>query len=132
MRYLSLEEIIALHAEVIFRSGGISGIRDRGGLESAVAQPQMTFDGHDLYPSISEKAAALGHGLIQKHPFLDGNKRIGQAAVEVFLILNGYEIESLVDEQEQIIIAVASGRMSRSELGEWLAQNIATTFSDRE
>jgi len=65
MRYLSLEEIIALHAEVIFRSGGILGIRDRGGLESAVAQPQMTFDGRDLYPSLSEKAAALGHGLIQ-------------------------------------------------------------------
>jgi prophage maintenance system killer protein len=59
MRYLSFEEVIALHAEVIFRSGGILGIRDRGGLESAVAQPQMTFDGHDLYPSISEKAAAL-------------------------------------------------------------------------
>ena len=132
MRYLSLEEIIALHAEVIFRSGGILGIRDRGGLESAVAQPQMTFDGQDLYPSISEKASALGHGLIQNHPFLDGNKRIGHAAIEVFLVLNGYEIESFVDEQEQIIIAVASGRMSRSELGEWLAQNIVTTSSARE
>ena len=131
MRYLSFEEVIALHAEVIFRSGGILGIRDRGGLESAVAQPRMTFDGHDLYPSISEKAAALGHGLIQNHPFLDGNKRIGHAAIEVFLVLNGYEIESLVDEQERIIIAVASGSMSRSELGEWLAQNLVAT-SGRE
>jgi len=129
MRYLSLEEIIALHAEVIFRSGGILGIRDRGGLESAVAQPQMTFDGRDLYPSLSEKAAALGHGLIQNHPFLDGNKRIGHAAMEVFLVLNSCEIESLVDEQEEIILAVASSRMSRSELGEWLARKLIATSS---
>lgn len=101
-------------------------------MESAVAQPQMTFDGHDLYSSISEKAAALGHGLIQNHPFLDGNKRIGHAAIEVFLVLNGCEMESFVDEQEKFIIAVASGRMSRSELGEWLAQNIIGTSSGRE
>ena len=70
MRYLSLEEIIALHARVIALSGGSLGLRDRGGLKSAVAQPEMTFGSEDLYPTIAEKAAALGHSLIQNHPFL--------------------------------------------------------------
>jgi len=84
----------------------------------------MTFGGEDLYPTIAEKAAALGHSLIQTHPFLDGNKRVGHAAIEVFLVLNGYEIGAPVDEQEQIVFRVASGGMSRAELGEWLKLNI--------
>lgn len=80
MRYLSVPEIIALHAEVIALSGGILGIRDRGALETAVAQPEMTFGGNDLYPTVTDKAAAPGHSLIANHPFLDGNKRVGHAA----------------------------------------------------
>jgi death-on-curing protein len=124
MRYLSLEEIIALHARVGAQSGGILGLRDRGALESAVAQPEMTFSGDDLYPTIAEKAAALGHSLIQNHPFLDGNKRVGHAAIEVFLVLNGYEIIAPIDEQEQIVLTVANGGMSRAELGEWLKRRI--------
>jgi death-on-curing protein len=120
MRYLSLEEVITLHALVINQSGGITGVRDRGALESAVAQPEMTFVEVDLYPTIAEKAAALGHSLIQNHPFLDGNKRVGHAAIEVFLMFNGYEINAPVDEQEEIVLSVASGGMSRAEFGEWL------------
>ena len=73
----------------------------------------MTFGGEDLYPTLVDKAAALGFSLILNHPFLDGNKRIGHAVMEVFLILNGYEISATVDEQEQVILALAAGRMSR-------------------
>src|SRR5215510_6017718 len=108
MRYLSLEEILSLHSLLIAQSGGSSGLRDRGALESAAAQPEASFGGEDLYPGLEAKAAALGHSLIQNHPFLDGNKRIGHAAMEVFLILNGFEIEATVDEQEELIIGVAS------------------------
>ncbi|HEV8588934.1 MAG TPA: type II toxin-antitoxin system death-on-curing family toxin [Pyrinomonadaceae bacterium] len=124
IRYLSLQEIIFLHAEIISRSGGVLGIRYRGGLESAAAQPQMSFDGKELYPTLADKAAALGHALIQNHPFLDGNKRIGQAAIEVFLVLNGYEVNASVDEQERIIFDVASGSISRLKLSDWLAARI--------
>ena len=124
MRYLTLEEIISLHVAIISRSGGILGIRDRGVLESAVAQPKMTFDGKDLYPAIVDKAAALGHVLISNHPFLDGNKRTGQAAMEVFLVLNGYEIKATVDEQEELILTIATGSMSKGNLAEWLAARI--------
>jgi death-on-curing protein len=120
MRYLSLDEIVTLHTKVIQQTGGISGIRDRGALESSVAQPEMTFVGKDLYPTITEKAAALGHSIIQNHPFLDGNKRVGHAAMEIFLVLNDLEVNASVDEQEQVILTVASGGMSRAALAEWL------------
>jgi death-on-curing protein len=73
-------------------TGGLMGIRDLGALESAIAQPYMTFDGNELYPSLAEKAAALGFSLIQNHPFADGNKRTGHAVMEGYLVANGYEI----------------------------------------
>jgi death on curing protein len=122
MRYLTFEEIMSLHAKLIAQSGGSAGLRDRGALESAVAQPEMSFGGEDLYPTIAEKAAALGHSLIQNHCFVDGNKRVGHASMEVFLVLNGYEIEASIDEQEQIVLSVASGLMDRAALSEWLKQ----------
>ena len=88
-------------------------------LESAVAQPKMTFDEKDLYPSLSDKAAALGYSLIKNHPFIDGNKRICHAAMEVFLVLNGYEIDASVADQEKIILQLATGKMERAELVHW-------------
>ena len=124
MRYLFIEEIISLHAKVIAQSGGSLGLRDRGALESAVSQPEMTFGGEDLYPTVAEKATALGHSLIQNHPFIDGNKRVGHAAMEVFLVLNGYEIKAPVDEQEEIILSVASSQTSRAEFSEWIKQHV--------
>lgn len=96
------------------------GVRDFGALESAVAQPQMTFGGKELYPTIIEKASALGFSLIMNHPFLDGNKRVGHASMEIQLLLNGYEISASIDEQEKIILQLASGELGRDEFSEWL------------
>ena len=124
MRYLTVEEVLALHSRIIASSGGSPGLRDRGALDSAIAQPQMTFDGVDLYVTLARKAAALGHSLISNHPFIDGNKRIGHAAMAVMLLLNGYEIVGSVDEQEAIIIVVASGTMSRDEFAFWVEQRV--------
>ena len=124
MRYLTLSEALELHRRVIGQSGGALGVLNLGTLESALAQPRMTFGGKDLYPSMIEKAAALGYSLIQNHPFLDGNKRTGHAATEVFLFLNGFEIRSSVDEQEQIILRVASGEMDRQALTAWLRDHV--------
>ena len=104
MRYLTLSEALELHRRIIGQSGGALGILNLGGLESALAQPRMTFGGAELYPSVVDKAATLGYSLIQNHPFLDGNKRTGHAAMEVFLFLNGCEIQSPVDEQERAIL----------------------------
>ena len=124
MRYLSLQEVISLHSLLISQSGGSSGLRDRGALESAVAQPEASFGGEDLYPDLASKTAALGHSLIQNHPFVDGNKRIGHAAMEVFLLLNRHEIDASVEDQEKIIIDVASGKVSRIVLSEWINEHM--------
>lgn len=82
MRYLTLGEVVALHRAVIERTGGASGIRDLGSLESALAQPRASFGGADLHASLPAKAAALGFSLTLNHPFLDGNKRTAHAAME--------------------------------------------------
>ncbi len=104
MRYLTLEEVLELHRLVILQSDGATGIRDVNALDSAVAQPRMTFGGADLYPTPVEKAAALGFSLVMNHPFVDGNKRVGHAAMETFLVLNGFEIEAAIDEQERVVL----------------------------
>lgn len=89
MRYLTLPEVLELHRRIIQQSGGADGIRDLGGLESAVTQPQMSFAGSKLYATIEEAATALCYSLVMNHVFIDGNKRIGHAAMETFLVLNG-------------------------------------------
>ena len=124
MRYVTLTEVLELHRRIIKQSGGSPGIRDLGALESALTQPRVTFDGADLYPTVVEKAAALGFSLINNHPFVDGNKRVGHAAMETLLVLNGYEINVSVDEQETIILRVASGDVSRDEFATWLSSHI--------
>jgi death-on-curing protein len=123
IRFLALIELLELHRQIIEQSGGAFGIRDIGLLESAIAQPRMTFDGEDLYPSLLEKAAALGFSLIMNHPFVDGNKRIGHAATETFLVLNGMELNASVDKQEHMILEIASGELGREAFVEWLQQN---------
>jgi death-on-curing protein len=123
IRYLTLIEVLELHRKILEQSGGASGIRDMGLLESAIAQPRMTFGGEDLYPSLLEKAAALGFSIILNHPFIDGNKRTGHAATETFLVLNGLEINASVDEQERVVLAIASGELKREAFVEWLQRN---------
>jgi death on curing protein len=126
VRYLTLEEVLALHGLVIEQAGGMGGLRDLNALESAVAQPQMTFGGEDLYPTLADKASALGFSLIKNHPFLDGNKRVGHAALETFLVLNGCEIDAPVDEQEEIILQVSAGARDRDGFTQWLRSRVVT------
>ena len=124
MRYLTVDEVLALHRRLIEQSGGSHGVRDLAAVQSAVAQPRQTFGGEDLYPSLAFKAGALGFSLIQNHPFVDGNKRIGHAGIEVMLVLNGFELEADVDEQERIILAVASGQLRREDFTSWIEQHL--------
>ena len=125
MRYLTLGEVVALHRRLISVTGGATGIRDLGALESAVAQPRATFGGADLYPGVIEKAAALGFSLVMGHPFVDGNKRTGHAAMETFLVLNGHELDAPVEEQERVMLAVAASRLSRDTFVDWIRSHVA-------
>ncbi|MFN0013026.1 MAG: type II toxin-antitoxin system death-on-curing family toxin [Saprospiraceae bacterium] len=124
MLFLELSEVLQLHEAILSESGGLQGVCDLGGLESALGQPQMTMLGEDLYPTIADKAGILGYSLILNHPFLDGNKRIGHAVMETFLLLNGYEIEADDDEQESIILRVAAGEMTKEAFTEWVTAKI--------
>ncbi len=85
----------------------------------------MAFGAQDLYPDIITKAAAFCFSLIMNHPFIDGNKRIGHASMETFLILNGYDLDAGVDEQEQIILSLAAGELGREDFVDWLKKHTA-------
>jgi death-on-curing protein len=124
MNYLDLAEVLAIHAEMIRLFGGTPAILDIGKVQSAVAQPQMTFGGQDLYPTIVEKAAALAFSLTTNHGFQDGNKRTGYAAMTVFLKTNGYEVVATVDEREATFLALADHRLTRDEFTDWLTRHV--------
>lgn len=124
MRYLTLGEVLELHRRIVALSGGTEEIRDLGGIQSALAQPQMTWSGQELYPSIESKAAAICFSLVTNHPFVDGNKRIGHAAMETFLVINGRELSADVDEAEQIILRLAAGQLTREGLLNWIESHI--------
>ena len=121
MRYLGLAEALSLHQQILAKTGGANGIRDLGALESALSQPKLSAGGLEAYPSLIEKAAALCFSLSKNHAFVDGNKRVAHAAMEVFLLLNGFEIDAPVDDQESMMMKLASSELSREELIEWLS-----------
>src|SRR5213594_4058915 len=109
---------------VIQQTGGSTGVRDLGALQSALAQPRMTFGGLDLYANLEAKATALCFSLVSNHPFLDGNKRVGHAAMETFLVLDGFELSAGVEESERIMLALASGDLARDQLLRWVTTHI--------
>jgi death on curing protein len=125
LKHLSVERVLRLYRRLMEATGGSAGLRDRAALESAMAQPRMTFGGEELYPTAVEKAAALGFSLIKNHPFVDGNKRIGFAAMDAFLRLNGLRIVGSVDEQEAAILRLAAGETGREEFTDWLRGHVA-------
>lgn len=122
MKYLTREDILNLHQKGLAAHGGDPGIRDEGLLESAVAQPRMTYGGQDLYPTLVQKAAALGFSLVKNHAFVDGNKRVAHWAMETFLGVNGFEIFADTDEQETVFrrLAGEGPPISREAFTDWL------------
>ena len=127
MHYLNLEDVLLIHRRQVEFAGGDPTIRDMSGLQSAVAQPRMSFGGEFLYPTLAEQAAALGFSLIKNHPFLDANKRTGQMAMELFLWLNGFELGGTEEDQYDIIFGVASGTVGREKLASWIRDHLVPT-----
>ena len=112
-----------LHEQLIKETGGSSGVRDCGLLESAIEAPFQTFDDLELFPTVQEKAARLGFGLIRNHAMVDGNKRIGAHAMLVFLAVNGIELRYEQQELIDIILSVASGQTDRQGLLQWILEH---------
>lgn len=124
MKILSKRQILMLHEELIKIFGGLHGIRDENLLDSALFAPFQTFDRQDLYPSIIEKAARLGYGIVKNHPFLDGNKRTGTHAMLMFLAINNFNVEYMDEELINIIYSVADNSLSYADFVNWLSSHI--------
>ena len=123
VEYLTLEEVLLLHARLIQRTGGSGGVRDIGLLDSALARPQATFGGEDLYPSLWHKAAALMHSLIKNHPFVDGNKRSALTATGLFLELNGYTLTANNEQVLDFAKRAAVGKGDIKSIAMWLEKH---------
>ena len=123
--FLRVEEVIALHETQIRTYGGAEGLRDANMLESAVAQPQQTFGGEFLYPSLAEMAGAYWYSLTMSHVFVDGNKRAGLFACQVFLRRNGYRLTLTEAEATATSLKLAAGEMSRDVLTRIIGGNLA-------
>ena len=118
-----LEDILNLHKYSIQKYGGSEGLRDSGLLESAIARPFQTFGGEDLYPSVFEKAAALGESLIINHPFIDGNKRTGAVAMSALLEDEGLIFSAEEEDFYNFVIPISTGEKKFDEIVEWLKEN---------
>jgi death-on-curing protein len=123
MDYLSLTEVLLLHARIVQLVGGAGGVRDFRLLESAIARPQATFSETDLYPALWDKAAALMESLIQNHPFVDGNKRTGLVATGIFLERNGCQLAANSDQVFEFTMSVARGEARHQDIARWLEDN---------
>ncbi len=118
--YLTLDEVLAIHADQIERYGGALGVRDRAGLESALAMPRAGFGGEMLHPTLFEQAAAYLFHVARNHPFVDGNKRVALAVALVFLGLNDVEIDAGEDELVELVLGIATGERTKAEAAQFL------------
>lgn len=114
LRFLTLGEVVEIHADQIERYGGSPGIRDLGLLQSAIAMPQASFGSQYLHVDLFEMAAAYLFHIVRNHPFVDGNKRTGAMAAFAFLKLNGYTLHAKDKEFENLILAVAQGKSTKA------------------
>lgn len=124
MFYFSKEDIIYLHSKLIFKFGGINGVRDEGILESAINSPLQTFDSSDLYPSPIDKIVRLSFSLVMDHPFYDGNKRIAAKALDIGLNANGIILLATNDEMIDEFLSLSSGSVSYNDFLLWVQDHI--------
>ena len=120
--WLTIKEVIALHFEIIKDYGGKSGILDEGALESTLFRPQQLAY-YQSDSNLCDLTAAYGYGLVKNHCFVDGNKRIAFVVMAVFLLRNGYELIATEVEAVDIMIDLALGNITQSELALWLSNN---------
>jgi len=124
IRFLGLDEVIAIHRDQVERYGGLEGVRDLGLLDSAVAAPEASFDGAYLHATLPEMAAAYLYHLAQNHAFIDGNKRVAAASMFLFLYVNDRELDCTEDELVELTLGVASGKVTKAEVAVFLSGHV--------
>ena len=122
-KYLSLEEILRLHFQVIEDFGGSHGVRDEGRLASLVSAPKQEVFGAEQYPNIFQKAAVYMRNLIGDHPFVDGNKRTAVTVAGIFLLRNGYRLTASPKELENFAVKIAVKKLDVTEIAAWLKEH---------
>ena len=123
MKKLSKDQVLMLHDELLRETGGAEGLRDEGLLDSALNAPFQSFGETDVFPSLQQKGARLGYGLICNHAFVDGNKRIGTHVMLVFLALNGIELEYTQEGLSDMVLGVASGELQFEDMVKWIIKH---------
>ena len=123
MIFFEYEQVVKIHSSLIAKTGGMDGIRDAQLLDSALKTPFQTFGGNNLYPDILDKASQLCCSLIENHPFVDGNKRIGVHLMLLFLKLNNIEVNYSQQELVDFGLDIASGKMSKNDIKGWIIEH---------
>lgn len=126
MRYLELDELLAIACEVLeLEAAALLHMADLGLADSAVARPHASFGGEEFYPAVGAKAATLLFGVTRNHPFVDGNKRVAALATLQFLNMNGYDLDlEPPEEAYKMIAGVAAGTISLDELTAWITERL--------
>lgn len=122
--FLSLDDVLALHADQIERYGGSHGVRDLGLLQSALAMPEASFGGTFLHATMEEMAAAYLFHIAQNHPFIDGNKRIALMATIAFLGLNDLDLDAPDNDLERLVLGVAGAKITKAEAAVFLKKHL--------
>ena len=123
MIFFEYEQVVKIHRSLIEKTGGMDGIRDAQLLDSALKTPFQTFGGNNLYPDILDKASQLCYSLIENHPFIYGNKRIGVHLMLLFLKLNNIEVNYSQQELIDFGLDIASGKMSKNDIKGWIIEH---------
>ncbi len=124
MRWISKEQVLSLHKDIVGEFGGKEGVRDEALLDSALKAPFQTFGGSDLYPGVLDKSARLAYGIIKNHPFYDGNKRMGTHLMLIFQELNGLKVHYRDEELIELIVSVASGKVDEEAMCLWVEAHL--------
>lgn len=130
--FLTLDEALEIHRDQVTNYGGLPGVRDFGLLQSALAMPRAAFGGQYLHPDLCEMAAAYLFHLVQNHPFIDGNKRVGAVAADIFLALNGIELTATEDDYAELVLSVANGQTGKSAVAEFFHAHTQSANAGRE
>lgn len=123
MKYLTPQQVLLIHDQMLKRFGGSYGVRDISLVESAAGRPQATYDGKDLYENIFDKAASLLQSLLKNHPFVDGNKRTALTSAGIFLKMNGYTLKNYHKEEVEFGVDVDNKHLSLEEISKWLKKH---------
>lgn len=120
MLYITAEEILVMHSEIIDETGGLHGVRDNNLLSSSAERPRTSYGGHELYKTVFEKAGALLHSLAMNHVFMDGNKRTAIVSTARFLYVNGYDLTASNKEIENFMVNVVTEKYEVTTIAKWI------------